>query len=136
MLSLNYRIFSIWLILLLCLGVFTTGVSRACLCEETCLNCKSKGLHYETEAAQRPLCGICCSEAGGIPSSHNKMPDMAGSSTGDHREKGSDPTADTTIILAHHLFDNHPLPYFARTPCVGATIKASPIHLQNHCLLL
>ena len=71
-----------------------------------------------------------------IPCGLKKMPDMAGSCTGDHTEKGSDPTADITMIFADHLFDNHPLPRFARTPCVGATSKASPIHLQNQSLLL
>lgn len=134
--GLNYRIFCICLILLLCLGVFTTGVSRACLCEETCLGYKSKGLQYKTDATARPLCGMCSSEAGGIPCSHKKMPDMADSSTGDQREKGSDQTAHATMILTHHLFDNHPLPHFTRTPCVGATSKALPIHLQNQSLLL
>lgn len=131
----NYKISRMVLVLVLCLGAFTTGVRRTCLCEETCLCCKSQGLQYETEVTARPLCG-CCSEGGGIPCGLKKMPDMSGSCTGYHREKGSDPTADTTIILAGHLFDNHPLSHFARTPCVGATSKASPIYLQNQSLLL
>lgn len=131
----NYKISRILLILVLWFGAFTTGVSPTCLCEETCLCCKSQGLQYETEVTARPLCG-CRSGAGGIPCGLKKIPDMAGSCTGHHREKGSDPTADTTIILADHLFDNHPLAHFARTSCVGATSKASPIHLQNQSLLL
>ena len=135
MLAMNYRIFCIWLILLLCVGVFTTGVSRACLCELTCLCCKSQGLQYETGVTARPLCG-CCSQAEGIPCCDKKIPDVAGSSAGDHSEKGCEPIADITVILADHLFDNHSLSHFAQTTSIGSTTKASSIHLQNQSLLL
>ena len=135
-LTVNYRTFHISIILFLCLGVFTTGIAQACLCEEDCITCKSRGLQYETEVSERYKCNRCCLAAGRIPCDFGKLSDMAGSSTGNHREKGSDPTANPTVIVADHLFDNHPFPYFTRVPCDRATSRASVIYLQNQSLLL
>ena len=60
---------------------------------------------------------------------------MAGSSTDDHREKGSYPTVDTLVILADHLFDNHPFANFAQTPHGKTKTKPSAIYVENRSLL-
>ena len=135
-LAVNYRTFHISLILILCLGVFTTGVAQACWCEENCLCCKSRGLQYETTASEGSTCNSCCWAAGRIPCDLKKVPDMADSSTGDSWENGLDRAADFTVILADYVFDNHPFAYFARTPCAKATTKPSAIYLQNQSLLI
>ena len=136
MLQLNYRMFRISLALLLCFGVFTTGVAQACWCQENCPCCKSQGLQYETEESVRSTYNRGCWAAGKIPCDLKKVPDMADSSTTDSWKNGPNRAADFTVILADYVFDNYPFTYFARTPCPNTITKLSAIHLQNQSLLL
>ena len=132
----NYRTLHISLILFLCLGVFTTGVAQACFCDEHCKSCRSRGLQYATEECERYTCNRCCFTAGWIPCDHGRLGDMADSSNGNNRNKGSNQTADPKVIVAGHLFDNHPFPYFTRVSCDSTTSRSSVIYLQNRSLLL
>ena len=134
--KLNSRIFCISLILLICLGVFTTGVAQVCWCQENCMCCRLHGLQYETTSYEESTCHRCCWAAGRIPCNLNKINDMAGSSDNDHREKGSNTSVDNLVFLSDHHFDNHPFAYFARTPYSTSTTKPLAIHLQNQSLLL
>ena len=132
----TYKLFRISLILVLCLGVFTTGVAQVCWCQESCMCCRIQGLQYETTTSEGSTCYRCCWAAGRIPCDLKKIADMAGSSGEDHREKGSYPSVDTLVILADHLFDNHPFAHFAQTPHGKTKTKSSAIYLQNRSLLL
>ena len=129
------RILRISLALLLCFGVFTTGVAEACWCQENCPCCKSQGFQYETEESVRPSYNRGCWTDGRIPCDLKKVPDMADSTTYDSWKNGPDRSADLTVILADYVFRNHPFACFARTPCVKATSKSLAIHLQNQALL-
>jgi len=133
---LTSKLFRISLILVLCFGVFTTGVAEACWCQENCPCCKSQGLQYETGESLRSTYNRGCWAAGRIPCDLKKVPDMVDSSTGDSWENGPDQAADFTIIHADYVFDNHPFAQFARTLCAKATSKPPAIHLQNQSLLL
>lgn len=133
--KLNSRMFCTSLILLLCLGVLTTGVAQVCWCQENCICCRLHGLQYETTATEGSTCNRCCWAAGRIPCDLKKIADMVRSSADDHREKGSYPAVDTLVILADHLFDNHPFAYLARTPYATATTKPSAIYVENRSLL-
>ena len=133
---LDSRIFRISLVLLVWVGVLTTSVAQACWCEEHRICRILHGLQHETEVGEKSTRHRCCWAAGSIVCVLEELCDMAGFSTSDHREKGSDPTPGATIILSDYLFNNHPFAYLAQTPCGGATSKASAIHLQNRSLLL
>ena len=135
MAKLNSRMFCISLILFLCIGVLTTGVAQVCWCQENCMCCRLQGLQYETTATEGSTCNRCCWAAGRIPCDLKKIADMAGSSADDHREKGSYPTVDTLVILADHLFDNHPFANFAQTPHGKTKTKPSAIYVENRSLL-
>ena len=132
----NYKLFRISLILVLCFGVFTTGVAEVCWCQENCPCCKSQGLQYETEKSVKSAYNRGCWAAGRIPCDLEKVPDMADSSTGNSWENGPDRAADFTVIHTDYVFDNHPFTHFARTPSAKATTKPSAIYLQNQSLLI
>lgn len=132
----NYRTFHIALILILCLGVYTTGVAQSCLCEENRKSCKSRGLQYKTTAPEGSICNRCCRAAGRVPCDLEKIADMAGSSTGNHRDRGSDPTTDPIVIVAYHLFDSRTLACYARVLCESAMSRSSVIYLHNQSFLL
>ena len=132
----TYKLFRISLILVLCFGVFTTGVAEACWCQANCPCCKSQGLQYETKSSEGSTCNRCCCASVGIPCDLKKIADMASSSADDHRGKGSYPSVGTLVILTNLFFDNHPFAHFARKPCAKATTKPSAIYLQNQSLLL
>ena len=90
-----YKLFCISLILVLCFGVFTTGVAEACWCQENCMCCRLQGLQYDTTASEGSTCNRCCCAAGRIPCDLKKIADMAGSYADDHMEKGFYPSVGT-----------------------------------------
>ena len=132
----TYKLFRISLILVLCFGVFITGVAEVCWCQPNCPCCKSQGLQYETEKSVRSACNRGCWAAGRIPCDVEKVPDMAHSSTGDSLENVPDRAVDFAVIHADYVFDKLLFAHFARTPSGKARSKPPANYLQNQSLLL
>ena len=130
MFAVSSRIFRIVLVVLLCLGLFTTGVARACLCDEHCICCESRGLQYAKEVGER----CSCHTGRTTTCNFRKCFDIFSYLGCDDREDSSD-IADTIEILTDILFDKHPVAYSAGTPCDRVTSKASAIHLISQPLL-
>lgn len=132
MLARNSRVFRILLVALLCLGLFTTGVARACLGEEHCMCCKSRHLQYTKEVSERHMCHT----GGATACNFRKICDLLSFLGCDDSEDSSDPAV-TTGILSNHLLilNNHRFINSAPAPCDRATSKASAIHQKNLPLL-